>query len=1585
MKHKDVHGSHDTLRARRQALARALLGGGVAASSELARITPRIDSGPAPLSFAQERLWFLDSWNPGSSAYNVPITVRLLGTLDIPALQGSLETIVMRHEVLRAYFPVRDGRPEQVIRPHTNLCHAVVDLSGLDETARERETRRLILDEISLPFNLATGPLIRVSFLRHGPEEHILVLVLHHIATDAWSKGLLARELSALYSAFTGGGANPLSPLPIQYPDFAAWQRNRLERGAFQRQIDYWRKELAGAPALLDLPADRPRAAVPGYEGARIVTTLDGGLCKGLIDVSRQCNLTLFMTLLASFYVLLYRYTGLEDIVVGTPIANRTRSELEPLIGFFMNTLALRVNMSGNPTFIEFLTRVRQVSLAAYSHQDLPFDKLVEELQPQRSTSHSPIFQVMFALQNADTDAEELPGLKIEPIDLDRSVARFDLALSLVQMPQGIEASLEFSTDLFDMARMERLLGHYGSLLEGILADPEQSIARLPLLTAQERNQLALWNHSGATYIDNSCLHELFEQQMRRTPNACALENGGESLTYAELDVRAERLAVLLQESGIGPEMPVALCGARSVSTLVGILAILKAGGVYLPVDSTYPADRIAFILRDTGTTLALVDASGAAALDGLGVRFVRLNEDVPPHTPGRRVFPGDHANAAYLIYTSGSTGRPKGVVISHGAYVNMVRWLMWEAPGSWRTLQYSSYGFDVSVQEIFGAWSSGGTLVLISEETRRDPDALLRLVEEKRIERLHVPVVMLQQLAMALPPGSPAPSTLRQVMVGGEQMQISAEVRAFFERTNGATLHNQYGPTETHGVSSCVMRDRPHDWPALPPIGKPVPHAQVWLLDRNLQQVPVGVPGELYAGGPGLARGYLNRSDLTAERFVPDAYSGAEGARLYRTGDQARFRPDGTIEFLGRIDGQVKIRGFRIEIGEVENVLMHHPAVSEAVVLAQEKPEGDKRLVAWVVASGGASSLPSLREHLRDKLPDYMAPSTFVFLDRLPVNANGKVDRKMLPAPAGDAFASGEEYEPPATPVEEELAKIWGRLLHVDRVGRDDDFFELGGHSLLATQVIARVRAHFKVELPLRALFENPTVSSLGHVLESSASAANGGASDRIVPVSRDRPLSLSFAQQRLWFMEQLQPGSSLLNFPMALRLQGNLDVGALKRALTIVQQRHEVLRTVFGTINGGPVQIIRDSEDVSVSINTVEALPEEREEEEVQRLISDEAARPFDLENGPVFRCHLIRLAPDDHVMVFTLHHIAADYASTIYLTDELSALYRQELTGQPASLPILPVQYADYAAWQHERFRSGAFQGEVDYWMRQLQNAPPFLDIPADYPRPSSPGFSRRSCRFALASDTVVRIGQTCHQEKATPFMFLLAAFQILLARATGRQDIIVGTDVLNRERPETKHLIGFFINQLVLRTSLAGCESFREVLRRTRDVAIEAYANQELPFDKLVEILRPARDPERPPLYQVKLAYTQGDAPSVDLEGLQASWVSADRGTAQLDMTLFLREWQGRIFGRLEYRDELFSSVRVSGLAKDYETMVSAFSQDPDLPLDASVTFSSSLSPITEARERKQASRARLLATTSKPQTSHGRNDRDRSIT
>ncbi len=1472
--------------------------------------------GALPLSFAQQRLWFLDQWEPDGVAYSVPMAMRMTGRLDVDALGQSLDEIARRHEVLRTTFVAVDGQPVPVVVPTMPVPLRVMDVG-------ESRIKQIAVEDAGQPFDLSRGPLLRVTLLRLGEEEHVMLLNMHHIVSDAWSMGVFNQELAALYGAFSSGKRSPLPELPVQYADFAVWQREWLRGEVLETQLGYWKRQLGGGLPILEIPTDRPRPAIQTFRGACRWFMLPKTLSKGLAALGQEEGCTLFMTLLAGFKTLLSRYTGQEDVIVGTPIANRNRSEIEGLIGFFDNTLVLRNDLTGDPSFRELLGRVRETSRNTYAHQDVPFEMLVEELQPERNMSHTPLFQVMFTLQNVPLESPGLPGLVTSSLEMDWGTAKFDLGLFLQETEEGLRGAFEYNTDLFDGTTIERLEEHFRVLLEGVLANPDQHLLELPVLTETERRRLLVeWNDTGVEY-SQGCIHEVFEAQVERVPDAVAVAFGDQSLTYEALNRRANQLAHHLRGLGVGPEMLVGVCVERSLEMVVGMLGIFKAGGAYVPLDPAYPEERLAFILKDSRLSALLTQERLADVLPEHKVKVVCLDTDWEAIGRGNETRPVSGVtadNLAYVIYTSGSTGIPKGVLVAHRGLPNVAEAEVQDfalGPDD-RVLQFASLNFDASIFEILMAWGAGATMCPETRESLLPGPNLARLLREQGVTA----VALTPSTLTALPVGEF--SALRTVIVGGEICPASLVARW----GEGRRFFNVYGPTEATTwatVAECGEDSQK------PPIGRPVDNVQVYLLGTHLRPVPVGVSGELHIGGVGLARGYLNRPDMTAERFVPNPFGDEVGARLYKTGDLARYLPDGNIEFLGRTDHQVKVHGFRIELGEIETVLEQHPAVREAVILAREDAPGDKRLVAYIVAREEQTlDINDLRRFLAEKLPNYMLPSAFVPLEALPLTPNGKVDRRVLPAPAESSPSLKNEFVPPRTTGEELLAGIWGQVLGIERVGVYDNFFELGGHSLLATQVLARARDAFQMELSLRALFEEPTIAGLAARIEATHRAEKGLQSPPIVPVRREQALPLSFAQQRLWFFDQWEPENSVYNIPMVVRLKGPLDVDALVQSLNEIVRRHEALRTTYFAIDGQPVQVIAPLLTLPLPVEDLRAEPER--ETQMRRLVVEEAHRPFDLVEGPLLRAALLRLAKEEHVLQLTMHHIVSDAWSVNTFNQELAVLYRAYSAGEPSPLPELVIQYADFAVWQREWLQGEVLETQLAYWKQQLGGRLPVLELLTDRPRPAVQTFRGAWQRFVVPKSVFDALRVLSRQEECTLFMTLLAAFKALLHRYTGQDDIIVGTPIANRNRVEIEGLIGFFVNTLVLRTDLSDNPTFLELLNRVREVSMDGYIHQDLPFEKLVEELAPERNLSHNPIFQVMFNYHNTPS-ALELPGLAVEHLGMDGVTAKFDLNWAVGKDGDEIRGTVTYNVDLFDDDAIRRMIDHFQTLLAGIVAEP----------------------------------------------------
>jgi len=1762
----------------------------------------------APLSFSQQRLWFIEQLQPGTALHNVPSATRLLGPLDIACLETALKEVIKRHEVLRTRFVGIEGQPVQLIDPSCDLCVSLVDLSALPLPECESLIKHFATAETLRPFDLEQGPLLRAILLRLDPTDHVLLFTMHHIISDAWSIGLLVTEMGALYSAFLVGGSSPLPEPQIQYADYAIWQREWLRGPVLDQQLRYWREQIEGAPAELTLPVDRPRPESPTYRGARSDFRLEPGLATALKDLSQREGVTLFMTLLAGWALLLGRHAGATEATVGTPIAGRTKPELEGLLGFFVNTLALRVKWESNWTVAELLSAVREICLGAYSHQEMPFEKLVEELQPERSLSRSPLFQVAFILQNAPAGRWTLPGLKLHAIETESAVTSFDLTLTMSENEDDIVGSLIYALDLFEHSTAERITERFQILLKSMTAGPNARLCELPLLTETECRQLLYeWNETTAPFANTECVHQLFEAQVARTPDAVALVFEKEILTYRDLNQRANQLAHYLRESGVGPEVLVGLLMDRSVELMVSVLGVLKAGGAYLPLNPQYPSARLREMLLDSAAPILLTQSHLADRLPVDDVQVVSVDEEkaqLARHGEENLYCRTKPDNAAYVIYTSGSTGSPNGIVVQHRSVVNLWSALrqaiaVYRDGEPLRVGVNGSLAFDTSVKQIVQLLS-GHTLHLLPDDVRTDGKAMLAYLRRHRIDVVDCTPSQLTVLRDAgLLDDEAAPAHL---LLGGEPISEAMWRNLARAKIN---FYNVYGPTEcTVDTTACAIR-----FSDSPNIGRPIDNVRVYILDNHSQLVPAGVTGEIHIGGEGLARGYLHRPDLTAEKFRPDPFSAEPGARLYQTSDLARFLSDGRIEFLGRADDQVKLRGFRIELQEIEVALARHSSVRRAVVLAREDVPGDKRLVAYVVphrvsaptvegqqryklpndmavvhlnknetdfiyaevfehnaylrhgitlcegdcvfdvganiglftlfasqrvgggkvyafepnpvtfdllrlncslygvnaelfncglaaeekeadftvypkfsflsglyadpyedrklvrsfirvtsqagaaqtASGmerqieellderfreerlrvGLRTLSSvLHEHdieridllkinveksehevlagigsedwakirqvvlelhdidgrldavtrllerqgyelkieqdwsvestmnvyyiygmraggngdrhasqprvyepvltaaalssfLSERLPDYMIPSAIVLLEELPLTPNGKVGRKALPAPH-TLPREARTFVAARTSGEEIIAGIWAGILKIAVVGVYDNFFDLGGHSLLVTQVIARVNDLFKTEVPVRVFFEQPTVAALAERV----SLISAGELDRqpLSRIERTGNMPLSFAQQRLWFIEQLQPGTPLYNVPSAVRLTGRLDLRCLQDTLDEVVRRHEVFRTVFGVFEGQPAQVTFPDGCVTLALIDIDSVPASATEILVRQLIDAEAASPFDLAQGPLLRATLLRLNADEHVLLFTMHHIISDGWSMGLLVNEVATLYEAFLKGEPSPLPELAIQYSDYAVWQREWLQGEVLERQVEYWRSQLAGAPAELVLPADRARPAVQSHRGASQTLVLTESLTEELRELSRREELTLFMTLLAGWSILLGRYAGVEEVTVGTPIAGRTRTELEPLIGFFVNTLALRVKWDGAWTVVELLRAVREICLEGYGHQELPFEKLVEELRPERTLSRTPLFQVMLVLQNAPFEALRLPGLELQAIEVEAMTAKFDLTLRLAEGEHVVVAEMEYNTDIFEAETIERMLQHFEIVL-----------------------------------------------------------
>ncbi len=1925
-----------------------------------------------PLSFAQQRLWFLAQLEPDSSFYNMPAAVRLQGKLNVKALEQSFNEIISRHEVLRTNFQAKEGQPIAVISEVMRLTLPILDISSLPANQRQSEIKQLTAQEAQQPFDISRDHLLRVKLLRLSEQEHIVLLTMHHIVSDGWSIDVIVRELATLYLALCNGQALPLPKLPIQYVDFAAWQRQWLQAEVLETQLSYWRNYLENAPKVLELPTDYSRPATQTFRGATYSFELSTELSASLNKLSQQQGNTLFMTLLAAFQTLLWRYTGQEDIVVGSPIANRNRAEIEGLIGFFVNTLVLRTDVSGNPSFLDLLALVKETTLDAYTHQDLPFEQLVEEIQPERNLSHNPLFQVWFSLNNNLMPTLEIGGLTLSISEAESETTQFDLSLDMVEQQEELIGTFEYSSDLFNTDTINCIAENFQNLLAGIVANPKQQIASLPLLTkAAENDLLWKWNNNKIEYPQDKCIHQLFENCVNKTPNAVAVVFQQQRLTYEELNNKANQLAHYLHSLGVNKNVLVGICVDRSVEMIVALLGVLKAGGAYVPLDPAYPEKRLSFMLHDSQVSVLLTQQSLISSLSVENVPVVCLDGDWKIISQQSKVNPVINStpdSLAYIIYTSGSTGKSKGVAIAHRSLVN--KFYAWAKAYQLNSLtshlQMASFAFDVFSGDLIRALCSGAKLVLCPREWLLEAENLYQLMLAEKVDSAEFVPVVLKNLVHYLERTRQNLHFMRLLVVGSDILYVKEYQE--FQRFCGeqTRLINSYGVTEATIDSTYFEFTQVNlSENGLVPIGRPFANTEIYILDYYLQPVPVGIPGELYIGGEGLAQGYLNRADLTKEKFI--IWNGEK--RLYKTGDKAKYLADGNIEFLGRLDYQIKLRGFRIELGEIEAVINEHSSVREATVISRKDISDNQQLVAYVVATSdvvkkqtsavdlntqqtsqwqavfddlyheldseqqsgfyikgwessytglhipdeevrswmnqtvkqilalqptrvldigsgsglmllrfaphckqycatdisqnalnilqqqlsklgqdlskvsfiqkgaddftgmstdtfdavfivsvaqyfpsvdyllkvlegavnvvepggfiflgdvrnfslleafhtsvqlhkapdslsvtnlqqyvqkqifaekqlvidpgffialkqhlpkishieihlergdfhneltkfrydviihvgheiyptvdiswldwqqakltlpsvrqllietepdilGIANVPNarvsldvkavellknsaglttvgelrqlknsaglttvgelrqalqsiattgvdpeelwalsaelpyvvdiswsdnsvdgqyqvvfrkrialqmqpivvappcsgkttssrtwsdfantplqemyntqivsqLRQHLEAKLPNYMMPSAFVMLEALPLTPNGKVDRNALPAPEVTQLLSESDFIAPSTAIEETLVNIWTEILGIENIGIHHNFFNLGGHSLLATRLVFQIRQAFQIELPLRRIFEKPTIAGLAKDIEKATKANLGVRAKSIEPIARSQQLPLSFAQQRLWFLAQLEPDSSFYNMPAAVRLQGKLNVKALEQSFNEIISRHEVLRTNFQAKEGQPIAVISEVMRLTLPILDISSLPANQRQSEIKQLTAQEAQQPFDISRDHLLRVKLLRLSEQEHIVLLTMHHIVSDGWSIDVIVRELATLYLALCNGQALPLPKLPIQYVDFAAWQRQWLQAEVLETQLSYWRNYLENAPKVLELPTDYSRPATQTFRGATYSFELSTELSASLNKLSQQQGNTLFMTLLAAFQTLLWRYTGQEDIVVGSPIANRNRAEIEGLIGFFVNTLVLRTNLAGNPSFEELLKRVREVALGAYAHQDLPFELLVERLQPERSLSHTPLFQVMFVLQNTPMSALELPGLTLTPVESDINSAKFDLTLEITETESGLVGNLEYNTDLFKETSIQRMAAHLQTLLSGVVANP----------------------------------------------------
>ncbi|MCJ8267986.1 MAG: amino acid adenylation domain-containing protein, partial [Psychrosphaera sp.] len=1411
----------------------------------------------------------------------------------------------------------------------------VTDLTNHEQEHQHQKVCELAHQEAIKPFDLTQELLLRAQLLRLNNTEFVLLYTLHHIVSDGWSVGVLTNEINALYNAYAQQLPNPLAELEIQFSDYAHWERQRAGQGSLDAQLDYWQHQLAGLPQAHSLPLDKPRTSVQTYQGGTVVNHIDRSVVDAFSKLCQIRGTTLFMGLHASFSLLLSVYSGEKDIVVGTSIANREHPGVGSLIGFFLNTLVLRTDCSGNPSFVDFLMQVKSTNLDAQANQDVPFEHLVERINPERSTNHTPLMQVMFSMNTNDETALELDDLTLSPLEgSGQTVAKFELTLNAAETDDGLYLDFVYNTDLFDAATIKNLSSHLICLLDGIVANPQNRIDELPLLSVDEQQHLVVGlNDTKVEYDDSWCIHELFEQQVRRSPETIAVTYSNQQISYKQLNEKANQLAHYLREQGVKPGVLVGLCINRSIEMVTTILAILKAGGAYVPIDPNYPQSRVDYMVKDSGIKLILTGS-------GLKVNGYSTT-DLP------RLESQNPQNLAYVIYTSGSTGQPKGVLTEHRAvtafaaknqYINID-----EVKA---VLALSPVVFDGSVFDLFVPLTHGKTTVLVPTDEVTNSRYWQQQIDQHGVNAVFMTTALFNQLCTD---ALPVLQQFEQVLFGGELANPLA-VQRFISSANNTKLVHVYGPTETtvYSTSTLITEDLVEHMP----IGKPINNKTHYVLNASLQLTPFGAVGELYIGGAGLARGYLNQAEMTAKHFISDPFGEQADARLYKTGDLVRYLPDGNLVFMGRVDHQVKIRGLRIELGEIEHQLLQLSAVEFAVVLVREDEAGNKQLVAYVVGDGIEPT--SIRESLQENLPQYMVPSFFVKLDALPLNANGKIDKKALPAP--DASVLVGDYIAPTTPTQAKLVQIWSELLNIkpDKISISANFFEAGGHSLLSVRLVGEVRSQFTVELSIRDIFESPQLSALATRIEQADGQFNRP--DLIAIERTSDRLPASFAQQRLWFIDQMDGGSSQYNMPGALRFNGSLDEAIVEQAFARIIMRHEPLRTVFTNSENGVLQCIRERVDFKLNRVDLTALSSEAQELALSKAVKEDARQTFDLQNDLMLRASLIRLSEDEGALLFNLHHIASDGWSIGVLMNELASHYQAILAGSDTPMSPLPIQYADYAQWQQNYLQGDVLDSHINYWKDRLNDAPQVHSLPLDRPRTAKELASTGHYNSRLGSGLSSQLNTLSLSHGATLFMTLQAAFSLHLGRWSRETDIVIGSPTAGRGHKSLEGLIGLFLNTQVFRTQFDDNPHFVELLERTRQDHISAHEYNELPFEVLVDKLNPVRSLTHSPIFQVLINMNNIDSGGVEsamdepamtdiklcsLSDKNQSSSNENNYENKYDITLYINEVVANGETSIQfdwvYNGQLFDAGTVEMVAEEFALLLQSIADQPQLPV------------------------------------------------
>jgi len=1501
------------------------------------------------LSPAQHGILFHSLYSPELGVYFVQLCCTLRGSLNPEAFECAWQQVVARHTILRTSFYWENlDKPLQVVNRQVNLPFEQQDWREMAVKEQQAQLETWLKRDRASGFNLAQAPLMRLTLIRIAEEAYQLIWSKHHLILDGWSTALVFKDVVQQYQALCQGQTLPLVSSRA-YGDYIAW----LQQQDLAKAEKFWRQTLGGIQAptpLISRTGDLSGESKPDYQEQSI--KLSAETTTALQSLARQHQLTLNTLVQGAWALLISRYSGESDVIYGNTVSGRPVDlvDAESMVGLFINTLPVRVTIDGEQSLIPWLQQLQTQLVEMRQYEYSPLVKVQGWSEIPRGI---PLFETLVVFENYPVErAREKWTIELD-IQNVRSIEATNYPLTAIAIP-GVELGFILSYDRhrFDQDTIRRMLGHLQTLLQGMVAHPQTPLKALPLLTDAERTKLwGEWNQTQRDYPQHQCLGQLFEAQASKTPDAVAVVFADQQLTYRQLNQRANQLAHYLKTLGVKPEVLVGICIERSIEMVVGLLGILKAGGAYVPLDPAYPQERLAFMLADAQVSVLLTQENLIATLPNHQASVVCLDADwegisEASHQPCPNQSTPD--NLAYIIYTSGSTGKPKGVEITHRALVNFLT-AMGQTLGLSQTdslLSVTTLSFDIAALELYLPLILGAKVIILPRDSAANGIQLSQQLAQTQATVMQAtPATWRLLLAAGWQQHSPL-----KILCGGEALSCELANQLLARDTD---VWNLYGPTETT-VWSAAYKVKSQEGQGIVAIGRPIANTEFYVLDSHQQPVPIGVPGELYIGGVGLARGYWHRVELTTEKFVMIDLWGREDAqptRVYKTGDLVRYRANGILEYLGRIDEQVKVRGFRIELGEIETILTQHPAVAETAIALRQDERGNPSLVAYLVLQPEQTLTSSqVRHFLAQKLPSYMIPSALMVLDKLPLTPNGKINRRALPAPDWSQRHPEQTYIAPRTPFEEVIAGIWTQVLGVQPVGIEDNFFDLGGHSLSATQVISRLRNVFHLELPLRTLFESPTVASLADSIQ--ALQESHVHLPPLNPVSPEQPIPLSFAQERLWFLHQLEPTAATYTMPAAVRLTGWLDIQALEQSFNEIVRRHHVLRTNFRVVDGQPVQVIAPTLTLNIPVVDLQGLSATEREAQVQQQATEEAQFPFDLAQGALLRIKLLKLSPSDHILLFTIHHIVCDAWSFGVLIREFTQLY-DSVVRQDSSflLPELPIQYADFANWQRQWLQGEVLDAQLSYWQRQLAGIPATLTLPIQRPSPAIPTFRSASHSFHLSTTTREQLQTLSRQEEVTLFMTLLAAFQTLLYRYSHQKDIVVGTDVANRNRQDIEPLIGFFVNLLVLRTDLSGNPSFRELLEQVRDVALAAYEHQDLPFAKLVEVLRPERNSSHTPLFQVLFVLQNAPLPDLTLSGLTVTPVEINTEIARFDLALFMEQTETGLVGRFKYNTDRFEATGITEFCHHFETLIRSILKNPDTRIDA-------LELMSEAQKQKQ---------------------------